>query len=83
MNNFRAIVYVISLVVSTRTQKSLKKISSSKLDAISKQMNMCMKACYSHRIPTYMFRPLMYPSSGRCITKDRYSEIVQKFLDQF
>jgi hypothetical protein len=31
---------------------------------------------------SYMFRPLMWPSSGRCITKDRYIEILQKFGDR-
>jgi hypothetical protein len=30
----------------------------------------------------YMFRPLMWPSAGRCITKDRYIEILQKVLNQ-
>ena len=28
-----------------------------------------------------MFRPLMWPSSGRCITKNMYVEILQKFLE--
>ena len=30
-------------------------------------------------LSSYMFRPLMWPSSGRCITKYRYIEILQKF----
>ena len=29
----------------------------------------------------HMFRPLIWPSSGRCITKDRYIEILHKFLN--
>ena len=29
----------------------------------------------------YMFRPFMWPSLGRCITKDRYIEILQPCLD--
>lgn len=29
-----------------------------------------------------MFRPLMLPSSGRCVTKDWYMEMLQKFVNQ-
>jgi hypothetical protein len=30
-----------------------------------------------------MFRPHMCPSSGVCVTKYRYIEVLQKFLNQF
>jgi len=30
----------------------------------------------------YMFRPLLWPCLGRCITKGGYIEIVQMFLNQ-
>jgi len=30
-----------------------------------------------------MFRPFMCPFSGRCITKYRHIDILQKFLNQF
>ena len=29
----------------------------------------------------YIFRPFMWPSSGTCITKDRYTEILHPCLD--
>ena len=29
-----------------------------------------------------MFRPLTWPSSGRCVTKNKYTETLQKFVNQ-
>ena len=40
-----------------------------------------MEVCYTHRIPPTCCGHL-WPSSGRCITKDRYIKILQKFLSQ-
>jgi len=42
-----------------------------------------MKVCYKHTYTSYMFWPLV-PSSGRCITKDRYRyiEILQKVVSR-
>ena len=50
------------------------------LDTVSKQTNAhtCMKVYYTHTL-YHMFRPLMWPSSGKCITKYRHIEIFQKF----
>jgi hypothetical protein len=47
--------------------------------------NKCMQV-YKNILYTpytsYMFQWLMWPSSGRCITKDTYVAILQKFLNQ-
>jgi len=40
-----------------------------------------MKVYYTHRIPATFFSH-SWPSSGRCITMDRYIKILQKFLNQ-
>jgi hypothetical protein len=37
-----------------------------------KKMYIYMKVYYTHRVPQYMFRPLMWPFLVRCLTKDRY-----------
>jgi hypothetical protein len=43
----------------------------------------CTKVYYTHCMPPffYMFRPLMWPSSGRCIIKNTYIEILQKLME--
>ena len=40
----------------------------------------CMKVCYKHTYTSYMFWPLMWPSLGRCVTKERYLKILQQFV---
>jgi len=42
----------------------------------------CMKMYDKHSITSDMFRPLTWPSSGKCVTDDGYIENVQKFVNQ-
>jgi hypothetical protein len=39
-----------------------------------------MKLYYKRSNAYYMFRPLMWPSSGRCVTKNKYIDILQKSI---
>jgi hypothetical protein len=36
-----------------------------------------MKIYYKCSNTSYMFRPLMWPSSGRCVTKNKYTEMLK------
>jgi hypothetical protein len=55
-----------------------------KLDMVAKKptnAHKFMKIYYKRSNTSYMFRPLMWPSSGRCVTKDKYSEMLQKLCE--
>jgi hypothetical protein len=41
-----------------------------------------MKIYYKRSDASYMFRPLVCPSSGRCVTKNKYIEMLQKLVKQ-
>jgi len=43
-----------------------------------------MKVYYSYYTPytSYMFRAVMWPFSGKCITKDKYIEILHAVLNE-
>jgi hypothetical protein len=42
-----------------------------------------MKPTDAHkRIKIFILKTLLWPSFGRCITKDGYIELVQKFVNQ-
>jgi hypothetical protein len=40
-----------------------------------------MNIYYTHSNTSYMFRPLMWPSSERCVTKNKYIEMLQKICE--
>jgi hypothetical protein len=40
-----------------------------------------MKIQYKRSNTFYMFLPLMWPSSGRCVTKNKYTEMLQKLCE--
>jgi hypothetical protein len=40
-----------------------------------------MKIDYERSKASYKFQPLMWPSSGRCVTKNKYIEMLQKFSE--
>jgi hypothetical protein len=40
-----------------------------------------MKMYYKRSNTAYMFRQLIWPSSGRCITKNKYIEMLQKLRE--
>jgi hypothetical protein len=37
---------------------------------------------YKRSNTSYMFRSLMWPFSGRCVTKNKYVEMLQNFVNQ-
>jgi hypothetical protein len=41
-----------------------------------------MKVYYKRSNASYMSRPLTWPSLRMCITKNKYIEMLQKFVDQ-
>jgi hypothetical protein len=41
-----------------------------------------MKIYYKRIIPSYVFRPLIWPSSGRCVTTNKYTEVLQNVVNQ-
>jgi hypothetical protein len=42
-----------------------------------------MKIYYKSSNASYMFRSLMWPSSGQCFMKNKYIDMLQKFLKQY
>jgi hypothetical protein len=53
------------------------------LDTVTKPKNAhkFMKIHFKRSNSSYMFRPLMWPCSGRCITKSKYIEILQNLCE--
>jgi hypothetical protein len=54
------------------------------LDMVTKTNNahMCMNIYYKRSNTCYMFRTLMWPSSWRCVTKNKHIEMLQMFVNE-
>jgi hypothetical protein len=48
----------------------------------TKNAHTIMKIYYKRSYTSYTFRPLMWPSSGTYVTKNKYTEMLQNYVNQ-